>query len=196
MVRVGGTRTAVTVCVLATAAIVVSAGAHVLDRRIGPTGLTRSVSLGRGAQAQHRFPSDVVAQVDLDFIASSPWIPRRFFTVQWEGIVKLRPTAVFDAQYGGFTTGSSPVSWGSIDELFVNLTVPSRGTTHTVRGRRHRHRHDARDAGGGDHWRGGPRASATSTGGVAAVALAPRWPRPTAVPPRHRAGRPGGAHRR
>ena len=29
--------------------------------------------------------------------------------------VKLRLTAVCDAQYGGFTTGWSPVSWGSID---------------------------------------------------------------------------------
>ena len=31
------------------------------------------------------------------------------------GIVKLRPTAVVDTQHGGFTAGSSPVSWGSID---------------------------------------------------------------------------------
>ena len=37
--------------------------------------------------------------------------------------VKLRLTAVFDAQHGGFATSSSPVSWGSIDVLFVNLTV-------------------------------------------------------------------------
>ena len=41
------------------------------------------------------------------------------------GIVKLRLTAVSDPQHGGFTAGSSPVSLGSIDELFVNLTVPS-----------------------------------------------------------------------
>ena len=41
-----------------------------------------------------------------------------------EGIVKLRLTAVSDPQHGGFATGSSPVSWGSLDELFVNLTVP------------------------------------------------------------------------
>ena len=41
-----------------------------------------------------------------------------------EGIVKLKLTAVFDAQYGGFTTGWSPASWGSIDELPVNLTMP------------------------------------------------------------------------
>ena len=41
-----------------------------------------------------------------------------------DGIVKVKPTAVSDAQYGGFTTGVSPVSWGSIDELFVNLTIP------------------------------------------------------------------------
>ena len=40
------------------------------------------------------------------------------------GIVKLRLTAVFDAQHGGFATGWSPVSWGLIDELFVNLTMP------------------------------------------------------------------------
>ena len=40
------------------------------------------------------------------------------------GIVKLRLTAVFDAQHGGFATSSSPVSWGSIDVLFVNLTIP------------------------------------------------------------------------
>ena len=33
----------------------------------------------------------------------------------YQGIVKLRPTAVVDAQHGGFTAGSSPVSWGSID---------------------------------------------------------------------------------
>ena len=59
----------------------------------------------------------------------------------------------------------------------------SRGTTHTVRGRRHRHRHAARDSGAAIAGEGGQR----STGGVAAVALAPRWPRPTAV----RAG--GGA---
>ena len=39
------------------------------------------------------------------------------------GIVKLRLTAAFDAQYGGFATDWSPVSWGSLDELFVNLTV-------------------------------------------------------------------------
>ena len=39
--------------------------------------------------------------------------------------LKLRLAAVFDAQYGGFATGWSPVSWGSIDKLFVNLTMPS-----------------------------------------------------------------------
>ena len=43
-----------------------------------------------------------------------------------QGIVRLRLTAVSDPQHGGFTAGSSPVSWGSIDELFVNLTVPER----------------------------------------------------------------------
>ena len=34
---------------------------------------------------------------------------------QFRGIVKLRPTTVLDAQHGGFTAGSSPVSWRSID---------------------------------------------------------------------------------
>ena len=48
--------------------------------------------------------------------------------------VKLRLAAVFDAQYGGFATGWSPVSWGSIDELFVNLTMPS-----GARSRGHKH---------------------------------------------------------
>ena len=38
--------------------------------------------------------------------------------------VKLGLMAVFDAQHGGFATGWSPVSWGLIDELFVNLTMP------------------------------------------------------------------------
>ena len=40
--------------------------------------------------------------------------------------VKLRLTAVSDAQHGGFATGWSPVYWGSIDDLFVNLTMPPR----------------------------------------------------------------------
>ncbi len=44
---------------------------------------------------------------------------------QTDGIVKLRLTAVFDAQYGGFETGWSAISWGSIGELFVNLTMPA-----------------------------------------------------------------------
>ena len=47
--------------------------------------------------------------------------------VHLEGIVKLRLKAVSDAQHGGFATGLSPVSWGSIDELFVNLTIPVNG---------------------------------------------------------------------
>ena len=34
-----------------------------------------------------------------------------------------RASAVLDAQHGGFTTGSGPVSWGSIDSLSANLTV-------------------------------------------------------------------------
>ena len=41
------------------------------------------------------------------------------------GIVKLRLTAVSDAQHGGFATGWSAVYWGSIDDLFVNLTMPA-----------------------------------------------------------------------
>ena len=44
------------------------------------------------------------------------------------GTVKLRLAAVFDAQYGGFATGWSQASWGSIDELFVNLTMPADDT--------------------------------------------------------------------
>ena len=40
------------------------------------------------------------------------------------GTVKLRLAAVFDAEHGGFATGWSPVSWGSIDELLNNLTMP------------------------------------------------------------------------
>ena len=40
----------------------------------------------------------------------------------WTGIVKLRLTVALDAQHGGFATGWSPVSWWSIDELFVKLT--------------------------------------------------------------------------
>ena len=43
-----------------------------------------------------------------------------------DGIVKLRLTAAFGAQHGGFTTGWSPVSCGSLDELFANLTMPAR----------------------------------------------------------------------
>ena len=39
--------------------------------------------------------------------------------------VKLRLATAFDAHHGGFATGCSPVSWGSIDEPFVNLTMPS-----------------------------------------------------------------------
>ena len=39
------------------------------------------------------------------------------------GTVKLKLIAVSGAQYSGFTTDSSAVSWGSIDELYVNLTV-------------------------------------------------------------------------
>ena len=46
--------------------------------------------------------------------------------------VKLRLAAVFDAQHGGFATGWSPVSWGSIDELFVNLTMPAGGVGGTT----------------------------------------------------------------
>ena len=52
------------------------------------------------------------------------------------GIVKLRLAAVFDAQHGGFATGWSPVSWGAIDELFVNLTMPPAGAGVIARRRR------------------------------------------------------------
>ena len=43
------------------------------------------------------------------------------------GIVTLRLTTVADAQYGGFTTDSSAVFWGSIDSRCVNVTVPTPG---------------------------------------------------------------------
>ena len=43
-----------------------------------------------------------------------------------DGLVKLRPTAVVGAQHGGFTAGSSPASWGSIDEFCVTLGMASR----------------------------------------------------------------------
>ena len=36
----------------------------------------------------------------------------------------MKLTAVYDAQQSGFTTGWSPVSGGSIDVFFVNLTMP------------------------------------------------------------------------
>ena len=41
-----------------------------------------------------------------------------------KGYCQVEADGRFDAQHGGFTTGWSPVSWGSIDELFVNLTMP------------------------------------------------------------------------
>ena len=59
-----------------------------------------------------------IAELDLD------WDDDVLRDLLEEGIVKLKLTAVLDAQHGGFTTGWSPVSWGSIDELFVNLTMP------------------------------------------------------------------------
>ena len=40
------------------------------------------------------------------------------------GIVKLRLMAAFGARHGGFATGWRPVFWGSLDELFINLTMP------------------------------------------------------------------------
>ena len=67
--------------------------------------------------------------------------------------VKLRLTAVSDAQHGGFATGWSPVYWGSIDDLFVNLTMPP---TRRRRPRRHpgpvwaRRRHHHADLRGAD----------------------------------------------
>ena len=48
-----------------------------------------------------------------------PGQPDRRPALGGAGIVKLKLTAVLDAQHGGFTTGWSPVSWGSIDELLV-----------------------------------------------------------------------------
>ena len=69
-------------------------------------------------QGPGRGPSYTTANCDLSI--GCPVL----LTMRWRGIVKLRPTVVVDAQHGGFTAGSSPVSWGSIDELFVNLTIP------------------------------------------------------------------------
>ena len=42
------------------------------------------------------------------------------------GSVTLKLTDVSDAQQSGVETCWSPVSWGSIDEIFVNLTSPLR----------------------------------------------------------------------
>ena len=42
-----------------------------------------------------------------------PYLPLKQIVLK--SIVKLRLTAVSYAQHGGFTTGWSPVSWGSID---------------------------------------------------------------------------------
>ena len=57
-----------------------------------------------------------------DRSASSRRSPRRCS----RGIVTLKLTDVSDAQQSGVETCWSPVSWGSLDELFVNLTSPLR----------------------------------------------------------------------
>ena len=66
------------------------------------------------------FLQSIVALMALDLpVPNYSTVSRR-----QSGIVKLKLTAVFDAQHGGFETGWSPISWGSIAELFVNLTMP------------------------------------------------------------------------
>ena len=60
-------------------------------------------------------------------------IPEASAKRRTNGIVKLRLAAVSDAQRGWFATGWSPVSWGSIDEFFVNLTMPLLSAAYPVR---------------------------------------------------------------
>ena len=70
-------------------------------------------------QAEVEVPiGELVQQVGISEQTFYRWKKR------YGGIVKLRLTAVSDAQYGGFTTGLSRISWGSIDQIFVNLTMP------------------------------------------------------------------------
>ena len=47
-----------------------------------------------------------------------------------QSVAKVASERILDAQHGGFTTGWSPASWGSIDELLVNLTMPPKHTFH------------------------------------------------------------------
>ena len=64
--------------------------------------------LGSGASKIHASPVRFSRYMECEMVASrSPARADR----QFRGIVKLRPTTVFDAQHGGFTAGSSPVSW-------------------------------------------------------------------------------------
>ena len=67
----------------------------------------RAGRLRPGALSEHH----VVVGVRVERRIEVDEIDRRILN----GIVKLRLTAVSDPQRGGFTVGSSPVSWGSID---------------------------------------------------------------------------------
>ena len=94
---------------------------------IGDVAASRNVALfvsSSSADLKDAEPVGVLSPVVGNLPAASRNLPRG-------GIVKLRLPAVFDAsdtpprlrggQHGGFATGWGPVSWGSIDELFVNL---------------------------------------------------------------------------
>ena len=64
-------------------------------------------------EVQGGFPTRVIAREAIEGLPVDA--PELVLSHLLDGIVKLRPMAVFDAQHGGFTTGSSPTSWGSID---------------------------------------------------------------------------------
>ena len=96
------------------------------------TGTTGSVvkmrvpgSISR-ATAVNRSPPGALQRTDP--AKSDVSVSGNAWSMSQAGIVKLRLTAVFDAQHGGFETGWSPISWGSIAELFVNLTMPFEGS--------------------------------------------------------------------
>ena len=73
----------------------------------------------------YRFPPEIIGHAVwlyhrfcLSFRDTEDLLVQRGITVTYEtirhGIVKLRMTALPDAQHGLFPTGSSPVSWGSV----------------------------------------------------------------------------------
>ena len=107
------------------------------DRRLHRSTISAARAAGRSgwrdrSRVESLSPHRVLAVDDNDELLDRAAEPRLDYARQQdfegmsrEGIVKLRLTAVSDPQHGGFRDGSSPVSWGSIDELFVNLTVPA-----------------------------------------------------------------------